>query len=506
MQQSGFKDTGQNPNPDKRKKRRLRADIEQAYVENVAVTDADERERLDENIPVKGENGEYSRLIQRPAGRMDAREEPESEAGKKRRRNIRSSMLDKPSLEESGLGRTSAESETGWLQAGTEVRWSLTESDVEDEEILPEHPQRRLRETSLRNESMDISESRVKGQDTADSGKRKNQNRLRHEPEPEQGLLDEANAFENTESGEISHRPGRRKTGPKALSASEASAFETEEIQDSHEGGDEGISMTGQISEDSSRSKKAYRRLYYESETSEARQINGQNGSGRATAGKKQKKQGLRFDDEASGMVIGAGMRPVKRAAAVAAGAASAAVHGKIAGAEDDSLSVEAAHQTEEAVEGMLHLVSRRNRQKGAGKSRTRRGRASGKHINRSAENNMDESPSGPLHFSDGEAGTGTAGTSHRKKEAEVEKKRQILKFWQKKRYKRAYAAAAMEKKQENQLIQTTQMVIVKARKAVKEAIVKRSVFFVGWRGISCHVYHDCGVAFQLHGAFGGRK
>ncbi|MCD8336394.1 MAG: NlpC/P60 family protein [Lachnospiraceae bacterium] len=482
LQQSGFKDTGQDSNPDKRQKRRLRADLKQTDVENVAFTDVDERERLDENITVKGENGGYSRLIQRPAGRMDAREESESEAGKKRRRNNRSSMLDKPSLEEPGVGRTSAESETGWLQAGTEILWSLTESDADDEGSLPGHPRRRLRETSLRSESADISENSengVKVQDTADSGKRKKQNRLRHEPEPEQNLSEELSDTEITESEEISHRTGRRKTDPEVISASEASIFETVDAQDSHEGGDKGISMTSQISGDSSKSKKAYRRLYYESETSEARQMNGQNGSARAATGKKQKRQGLRFDDETSGMVIGAGMRPVKRAAAVAAGAASAAVHGKIAEAEDDSLSVEAAHQTEEAAEGMLHLVSRRNRQKGAGKSRTRRGRASGKHLNRSAENSMDESTSGRLHFSEEEVGTGTAGTSHRKREAEVEqeKKRQILKFWQKKRYKRAYAAAAIEKKQENQLIQTTQMVIVKARKAVKEAIVKRRVF-----------------------------
>lgn len=479
LQQSGFKDIGQNPNPDKRKKRRLRSDFKQADVENAAVTDADERELLDENILVKGENGGYGRLIQRPAGRVDAREEPESQAGKKRRRNSRSSMLDKPSLEESEDGWVTAESEVRWAQAGAEISRSPAESDEETYQEHP-YPRRKLRETSLRSKSVDISENGVKGQDTADSGKQKKQNRLRHESEPEQDLLEELNDTEIMESGGISHRPGRRKTDPEAISASEAFVSETVDALDSHESGNEGISMPGQISEASSRSKKAYRRLYYESETSEARQMNGQNGSARATTGKKQKRPGLQFDDEASGMVIGAGMRPVKRAAAVTAGTASAAVHGKIAEAEDDSLSVEAVHQTEEAAEGVLHLVSHRNRQKkGAGKSRTRRGRPSGKHLNRSAENSMDESPSGHLHFSAEEAGTGTTGTSHRKKEAEVEqeKKRQILKSWQKKRYKRAYAAAAMEKKQENQLTQTTQMVIVKARKAVKEAIVKRRVF-----------------------------
>lgn len=152
------------------------------------------------------------------------------------------------------------------------------------------------------------------------------------------------------------------------------------------------------------------------------------------------KKNRLSFDDEAeNGMVRGAGMSLTKRAAKAAATEASVFVHGKIHQVEQENAGVEGAHKSELVGEAVLQK---------AGGEINRRFR------NRSSRQRKKETDSGKrsrLKFKGGEGGqtadkTAEALPAKRSGKSPSEtgrdKKVLILRFWQKKQYKEAYAAA----------------------------------------------------------------
>ena len=182
---------------------------------------------------------------------------------------------------------------------------------------------------------------------------------------------------------------------------------------------------------------------------------------------KEQKKQAgrLSFGDESSGMIQGAGIGMAKKAVSAGTVAASAYVHGKSHEAEQENAAVEGAHKAELLVEKTVRYAV----------SRSSRRLQESLHTERQAEKTAE---AGRLQFE----AMKKSGKEVGKHAAEVEqsKKNAILRFWQKRRYKQAYAAAKEGKKATEDTIRVTETIAVKAKKVLQEILCRNRAIFAG--------------------------
>ena len=182
---------------------------------------------------------------------------------------------------------------------------------------------------------------------------------------------------------------------------------------------------------------------------------------------KEQKKQAgrLSFGDESSGMIQGAGIGMAKKAVSAGTVAASAYVHGKSHEAEQENAAVEGAHKAE--------LVGEKTGRDAVARSRRRLQESL--HTERQAEKTAE---AGRLQFE----AMKKSGKEVGKHAAEVEqsKKNAILRFWQKRRYKQAYAAAKEGKKATEDTIRVTETIAVKAKKVLQEILCRNRAIFAG--------------------------
>ena len=139
----------------------------------------------------------------------------------------------------------------------------------------------------------------------------------------------------------------------------------------------------------------------------------------------------LSFEDEGSEMVRGSGTGIGKKAVTGITMAASAYAHGKIHDSEDENAGVESVHKSEllaeQAARSLKHAQERRKKSSSYTKQLKTRQETG--------------APKNRLHFGSSESGK-EADRMAGKAAAETEqaKKSAILRFWQKKRYQRAYA------------------------------------------------------------------
>ena len=182
---------------------------------------------------------------------------------------------------------------------------------------------------------------------------------------------------------------------------------------------------------------------------------------------KEQKKQAgrLSFGDESSGMIQGAGIGMAKKAVSAGTVAASAYVHGKSHEAEQENAAVEGAHKAELFGEKTVRYAV----------SRSSRRLQESLHTERQAEKTAE---AGRLQFE----AMKKSGKEVGKHAAEVEqsKKNAILRFWQKRRYKQAYAAAKEGKKATEDTIRVTETIAVKAKKVLQEILCRNRAIFAG--------------------------
>ena len=182
---------------------------------------------------------------------------------------------------------------------------------------------------------------------------------------------------------------------------------------------------------------------------------------------KEQKKQAgrLSFGDESSGMIQGAGIGMAKKAVSAGTVAASAYVHGKSHEAEQENAAVEGAHKAELLGEKTVRYAV----------SRSSRRLQESLHTERQAEKTAE---AGRLQFE----AMKKSGKEVGKHAAEVEqsKKNAILRFWQKRRYKQAYAAAKEGKKATEDTIRVTETIAVKAKKVLQEILCRNRAIFAG--------------------------
>ncbi|MFQ7351674.1 MAG: CD1108 family mobile element protein [Blautia massiliensis (ex Durand et al. 2017)] len=182
---------------------------------------------------------------------------------------------------------------------------------------------------------------------------------------------------------------------------------------------------------------------------------------------KEQKKQAgrLSFGDESSGMIQGAGIGMAKKAVSAGTVAVSAYVHGKNHEAEQENAAVEGAHKAELLGEKTVRYAV----------SRSSRRLQESLHTERQAEKTAE---AGRLQFE----AMKKSGKEVGKHAAEVEqsKKNAILRFWQKRRYKQAYAAAKEGKKATEDTIRVTETIAVKAKKVLQEILCRNRAIFAG--------------------------
>ena len=182
---------------------------------------------------------------------------------------------------------------------------------------------------------------------------------------------------------------------------------------------------------------------------------------------KEQKKQAgrLSFGDESSGMIQGAGIGMAKKAVSAGTVAASAYVHGKSHEAEQENAAVEGAHKAELLGEKTVRYAV----------SRSSRRLQESLHTERQAEKTAE---AGRLQFE----AMKKSGKEVGKHAAEVEQSKEnaILRFWQKRRYKQAYAAAKEGKKATEDTIRVTETIAVKAKKVLQEILCRNRAIFAG--------------------------
>ena len=191
----------------------------------------------------------------------------------------------------------------------------------------------------------------------------------------------------------------------------------------------------------------------------------------------KKKSSRLSFDDEENGMVRGAGMSIGRKAASAAAGAVAGYVHTKVHSVERENSAVEGAHKAEILGESSIHkVVSRVSQRRKEQKLSRRKETSSAKKDKR-------------LHFTpteqaDSAAATGekAAQTTAAKNAAkEAQGKTSILnRFWQKKRYKEAYAAARNGKTAAGAAAKATQAAGSKAKATIQTFFRKNKGIFIG--------------------------
>ena len=190
------------------------------------------------------------------------------------------------------------------------------------------------------------------------------------------------------------------------------------------------------------------------------------------------KKGRLSFEDEKGGIVRGVGMG-VKKVAKKGVDTATGFAHQKVHQVEKDNSGVEAAHKSEEAAERLHHFV------KGRKKPKDKSARAE----KRDGENQK----SSRLKFSESEGGTveNAAEPQLKKKQPQPpptaaggEAKTVGAKFYQKKQYKDAYAAAKRGQKAGNaaskQAATAANTLAEKAKAAVQEIVVQNKTLWAG--------------------------
>lgn len=217
------------------------------------------------------------------------------------------------------------------------------------------------------------------------------------------------------------------------------------------------------------------------------------------------KKGRLSFEDEKGGIVRGMGMG-VKKVAKKGVDTATGFAHQKVHQVEKDNSGVEAAHKSEEAAERLHHFV------KGRKKPREKSARAEKKV--------SEEQKSSRLKFSESEGGTAeNAAESPLKKKqpqspltaAGGEAKTVGAKFYQKKQYKDAYAAAKRGQKAgtaaSRQAAAATNTITEKAKAAVQEIVVQNKTLWVGIGVgillvmVMLGAFSSCGAAIQGTGS-----
>ena len=188
----------------------------------------------------------------------------------------------------------------------------------------------------------------------------------------------------------------------------------------------------------------------------------------------KKKSSRLSFDDEENGMVRGAGMGIGRKAASAAAGAVAGYVHTKVHSVERENSAVEGAHKAEILGESGIHkVVSRVSQRRKDQKSKRH------KEINSARKEKR-------LHFTPTESAAATgkkaAQTATAKNAAkEAQGKKPILnRFWQKKRYKEAYAAARNGKTAASAAAKATQTAGSKAKATIQTFFRKNKGIFIG--------------------------
>ena len=186
------------------------------------------------------------------------------------------------------------------------------------------------------------------------------------------------------------------------------------------------------------------------------------------------KKGRLSFEDEKGGIVRGMGMG-VKKVAKKGVDTATGFAHQKVHQVEKDNSGVEAAHKSEEAAERLQHFVKGRKKPKDKSARAEKRG--------------GEDQKSSRLKFSESEGGTAenAAEPSLKKKQPQPpptaaggESKTVGAKFYQKKQYKDAYAAAKRGQKAgtaaSKQAAAATNTITEKAKAAVQEIVVQNKL------------------------------
>lgn len=194
----------------------------------------------------------------------------------------------------------------------------------------------------------------------------------------------------------------------------------------------------------------------------------------------------LSFEDEGSERVRGSGTGIGKKAVTGITMAASAYAHGKIHDSEDENAGVESVHKSEllaeQAARSLKHAQERRKKSSSYTKQLKTRQETG--------------APKNRLHFGSSESGK-EADRMAGKAAAETEqaKKSAILRFWQKKRYQRAYAASK-EGKKVAESAKAVQSFTVKARKVAQEILKRNSGLLVGI-GIFLLLFALAGTSFS---------
>ena len=213
------------------------------------------------------------------------------------------------------------------------------------------------------------------------------------------------------------------------------------------------------------------------------------------------KKGRLSFEDEKGGIVRGVGMG-VKKVAKKGVDTATGFAHQKVHQVEKDNSGVEAAHKSEEAAERLHHFV------KGRKKPKDKSARAE-KQVRKEQKSNR-------LKFSESEGGLAedAAEAPLKKKQSQPsptavggEAKTVGAKFYQKKRYKDAYAAAKRGQRTSKQATAATNTIAEKAKAAVQEIVVKNKALWVGIGVgillvmVMLGAFSSCGAAIQGTGS-----
>lgn len=217
------------------------------------------------------------------------------------------------------------------------------------------------------------------------------------------------------------------------------------------------------------------------------------------------KKGRLSFEDEKGGIVRGMGMG-VKKVAKKGVDTATGFAHQKVHQVEKDNSGVEAAHKSEEAAERLHHFVKGRKKPKDKSARAEKRG--------------VENQKSSRLKFSESEGGTAenAAEPQLKKKQPQPpptaaggEAKTVGAKFYQKKQYKDAYAAAKRGQKAgtvaSKQAATATNTITEKAKAAVQEIVVQHKTLWVGIGVgillvmVMLGAFSSCGAAIQGTGS-----
>ena len=225
------------------------------------------------------------------------------------------------------------------------------------------------------------------------------------------------------------------------------------------------------------------------------------NSSSEADAEPPTKKGRLSFEDEKGSVVRGMGMG-IKKVAKKGVDTATGFAHQKVHQVEKDNSGVEAAHKSEEAAERLHHFV---------------KGRKKPKEKSARAEKRVGEDQkSSRLKFSESEGGPAedAAEAPLKKKQSQPsptaaggEAKTVGAKFYQKKQYKDAYAAAKRGQKASKQAAAATNTITEKAKAAVQEIVVKNKALWVGIGVgillvmVMLGAFSSCGAAVQGTGS-----